>query len=117
MYILRPGVLEALEVRSLVQLLSLMGAPPIPVDRIPDEGVRQRIVSEDMSHPPKVLVVGSVEDVVDPPSCAQFTRESLTGHHLETMTLREGGVADVLWGSMIFRGGSKKFENGFVKQN
>jgi hypothetical protein len=38
-HILRPGVLEALEMRSLVQLFPLMGAPPIPV-----EGVRQRIV-------------------------------------------------------------------------
>jgi len=49
LHILRPGVLGALELRPLAQILSLIGAPPIPVDCIPDEGVRQRNDSKDRS--------------------------------------------------------------------
>ena len=45
MHILRPGVLEALELRPLAQLLSLIGTPLIPVYCIPDEGVRQKNVN------------------------------------------------------------------------
>ena len=76
--------LKLLKCARWFSFLSLMGAPPIPVDRIPDERVRQRIVSEDMSHPPKVLVVGGVEDVVDPASCVQFTREKQPGPFVDS---------------------------------
>jgi len=76
-HILRPGVLEALELRPLAQLVSLIDTPLIPVYCIPDEGVRQRNVSEDRSHPPKVLVVGSVKNVAYSASRVQFTREAV----------------------------------------
>ena len=74
MHILRPGVPEALELRPLAQIFPLIGAPPIPVACIPDEGARQRIVSEDMSHPPKDLAINNVADSA---SRVQFTREAV----------------------------------------
>ena len=77
MLILRPGVLEALELRPMAQLLSLIGTLLILVYCIPDEGVRQRDVSEDRSHPPKVLVIGSVKDVADSASRVQFTWQAV----------------------------------------
>ena len=55
-----PGVLNVLELRPLAQLLFLIGSTPIPVDCIPDEGVRQRNVSKDRSQSPMVLVIGRV---------------------------------------------------------
>ena len=76
-HILRPGVLEALELSPLAQLISLIDTPLIPVYCIPDEGVRQRNVSEDRSHPPKVLVIRSVKDVAYSASRVQFTREAV----------------------------------------
>ena len=49
MHILRPGVLEALKLRPMAQIISLVDVFLIPVECI--EGVRQINDSEDRSHP------------------------------------------------------------------
>ena len=73
MLILRPGVLEALDLRPLAHTLSLIGVPPITVYCIPDEGVRQKNISEDRGHPPLRMVVGGVLPQILP-AVSKFVR-------------------------------------------
>jgi len=72
-----PRVFETLHLCSLAQTLSLVGTPLLPVDRIPDEGVRQRNVCEDRCQPPKILVIWSEENVADPTCGVKLSRTAL----------------------------------------
>ena len=60
---------------------ALVGTPPLPVYRIPDEGVRQRNVCEDRCQTPNILVICSVENFADPACGVQFPREAV--HHAD----------------------------------
>ena len=67
---------ETLHLCSLTQTLSLVGTLLLPVDRIPNEGVRQRNVCEDRCQTPQILVIWSVENVVDPTCGVKISREA-----------------------------------------
>ena len=67
MIALRPHVFEKLHLCSLAQTLSLEGAPLLPVDRIHNEGMRQRNVCEDRCQTPQILVIWIEENVADLP--------------------------------------------------
>ena len=56
---------------------SLVGTPLLPVDRIPDEGVRQRNVCEDRCQTPQILVIWSEENVADPTCGMKISREAV----------------------------------------
>ena len=74
---LRPRVFETLRLCSLAQTLSLVGTPLLPVDRIPNEGVRQRNVCEKRCQTPPTLVIWSVENVADPTRGVKLSREAV----------------------------------------
>ena len=57
MIALRPRAFKTLHLCSLVHALSLVGTPLLPVDSIPNEGVRQRNVCEDRCQTPQILVI------------------------------------------------------------
>ena len=74
---LSPRVFETLHLRTLAQVISLVGTPLRRLNHNRNEGVRQRNICEDRCQTPQILVIWSVENVADPTCGVKFSWEAV----------------------------------------